>query len=297
MSSTPYLIDGIGDEVTIAFGLLIGFTTIVLAWMSTRVSERHYDQFAPNTNSPAAAHQLISLNPTTINNVELNGGVTNDTLHQSSNTDEPTIQNEEINSGNDDSEHQVASSSRNVEEPNEENLRQRRHAGSSQTRDINNSNVPEQFSIRLKFLDETVRVVQARTSDTVGEFRRQHFPVATAHRYRMIFQGQVLRDEHQTLLQCRIGPNLTSPEDFPVVHCFLSSTESDPRAPRDATSQIQQTVEELNIGHFFLPMLGSMLTLLLYLCVYHTSLFTLPALFGVAGLACFFIVLIVNQFL
>ena len=32
--------------------------------------------------------------------------------------------------------------------------------------------LPDHHYIRLKFLDETVQVVQAKTTDTIGEFRR-----------------------------------------------------------------------------------------------------------------------------
>nr|XP_002127576.1 transmembrane and ubiquitin-like domain-containing protein 1 isoform X3 [Ciona intestinalis]XP_018669418.1 transmembrane and ubiquitin-like domain-containing protein 1 isoform X3 [Ciona intestinalis] len=286
MSSSPNLIDGIGDEVIVAVGLLIGFTTIVLAWMSTRVSERHYDQFSLNTNIlPNETRRVVE--EQTQGTVEP-GVPTNDNSQQLNN--EPSIHTEPAQPD-------VVTSSGGSPATNADHLRQRFPAGASEsTQENDSSTFPNQFSIRLKFLDETVQIVQARTTETVGEFRRRVFPVAVASRYRIIFQGQVLRDDNQTLAQCRLGPNLNSPQDFPVVHCFLSSTENNPNAPRDASSQIQQTVEELNIGHFFLPMLGSILSLLLYLCVYYTSLFTLPAMFGVAGFACFFIVLLVNHF-
>jgi len=45
---------------------------------------------------------------------------------------------------------------------------------------------------------------------------------------------------------------------MPVVHCFLSSEEQQQsnRSAGGAAQEMNQTTDELNIGHFFLPLLG-----------------------------------------
>ena len=42
------LIEGVGNEVTITFSIIVGGIVLILVWMSTRVSERSYNHYFHN---------------------------------------------------------------------------------------------------------------------------------------------------------------------------------------------------------------------------------------------------------
>lgn len=49
-----YFIDGVGDEVTIVFGIFMGIFIIVVAWLSTRVNDTRILEANDNINAVAS---------------------------------------------------------------------------------------------------------------------------------------------------------------------------------------------------------------------------------------------------
>ncbi|VDO22598.1 unnamed protein product [Haemonchus placei] len=73
--------------------------------------------------------------------------------------------------------------------------------------------------IRLKFLDDTQRDARTTMTDTIGKFKSVHFgdAVAAGRVVRLIYQGQLLREDSRTLASYGL-------RDGCVVHCHISNT-------------------------------------------------------------------------
>jgi len=86
------------------------------------------------------------------------------------------------------------------------------------------SNEPGDTRIKLKFLDDTQKMVAAWLSQTVGDFKREHFTPAVHEGkvVRLIYRGQLLRDDGRSLASYGLHDNC-------IVHCHVSTTpyESD----------------------------------------------------------------------
>lgn len=267
------IIDGVGNDVTILITCIVVGISIVFAWRSTHVQqvENQHNHYHSN-----ASHRDSSENAThTPSEAQ---------FPEASTTSTETSSNAE---------------GQDVSPPHSSTATPTNDQDQSTTEpSVSSSEPSEQFSLKLKFLDDTQQLIKCSNRDKISDLRH-NFPSETAHRYRLIFGGQVLRDD-RTLEQYGIRRQLDSDntEIIPVIHCFLSNAPEPARqAPTSASEQVQQNVGELHIGHFFLPLLGSMLTMLWYICIFHTSLFTVPSIFGIVGLTCFYAIVLVNRFL
>ena len=80
------------------------------------------------------------------------------------------------------------------------------------------------MKIKIKYLDDSQREVQARLTDKLGGFKRVHFAgdMSDDRTVRLIFNGHVLNADSQTLEQCGLYDNC-------VVHCLVSA----PRRQRE----------------------------------------------------------------
>ncbi|KAK6017820.1 ubiquitin family protein [Ostertagia ostertagi] len=94
--------------------------------------------------------------------------------------------------------------------------------------------------IRLKFLDDTQRDARTTMTDTIGKFKSVHFgdAVAAGRVVRLIYQGQLLREDSRTLASYGL-------RDGSVVHCHISNT---PYA-RQAPSTSQPVTFSSNVRH------------------------------------------------
>merc|ERR1719238_1402602 len=74
----------------------------------------------------------------------------------------------------------------------------------------------ERVTVRLKFLNDTLKDVEASLVENVGQFKRRNFSqeISSNKNVRLIFNGQVLRDEASTLRSCGLF-------DKCVVHCLI----------------------------------------------------------------------------
>lgn len=70
--------------------------------------------------------------------------------------------------------------------------------------------------IKLKFLNDDIKIVIAQPNEALGEFKKRHFTVElAAQKYvRLVFNGHVLQPETKTLQACGLFDNC-------VVHCLV----------------------------------------------------------------------------
>eukprot|EP00069_Balaena_mysticetus_P014982 bmy_09115T0 len=125
--------------------------------------------------------------------------------------------------------------------------------------------------LRLKFLYDSEQVARAWPHDTIGSLKRTQFPGREQH-VRLIYQGQLLGDDTQTLGSLHLPPNC-------VLHCHVPTREGPPHPPCPPGSEPGPS--GLAVGSLLLPLL---LPLLLWDCqIQYRPFFPLTATLGLAG--------------
>uniref|UniRef100_UPI00398E54A9 transmembrane and ubiquitin-like domain-containing protein 1 n=1 Tax=Pristiophorus japonicus TaxID=55135 RepID=UPI00398E54A9 len=132
--------------------------------------------------------------------------------------------------------------------------------------------------LRLKFLNDTERMVRVRPQDTIGHIKRTHFP-HQEHQVRLIYQGQLLGDDTQTLSSLNIVNNC-------VIHCHISQNAT-PQSPAGSHAA-EHTETTLNIGGLMLPVFFLMLSVLWYYQINYRQFFTAPATISLVGITILF---------
>uniref|UniRef100_A0A8C8S5B1 Transmembrane and ubiquitin-like domain-containing protein 1 n=1 Tax=Pelusios castaneus TaxID=367368 RepID=A0A8C8S5B1_9SAUR len=268
--ATMALIEGVGDEVTILFALLLVLLVLVLAWISTHTSERGEQVFA--ASPPLAAGQLGAESL-------LEDGPSQPSM-QTPVEGQPK---EEVGSS--------ASAMPDGPDNISEGLRQRASPGSPQCPvqspgDVSAS--PEgtdsgptdrTIVLRLKFLNDTERLATVHPEDTIGSLKRAHFP-GQEQQVRLIYQGQLLQDDAQSLAALHLTHNS-------VLHCHISQHGPAPvAAGLGATADPVHTA--LNVGSLMLPLFVLMLAVLWYFQLQYRHVFTATATTCLAGLTLLF---------
>ncbi|XP_038611819.1 transmembrane and ubiquitin-like domain-containing protein 1 [Tachyglossus aculeatus] len=226
------LIEGVGDEVTVLFGLLLSLLVLGLAWISTHTSERG----DPPLRDPGTS---VSPRPEAA---------------------------EAPNSGGE-------------APPGGEDVPLRRRGPGARAEPVPvpaeppaQSARPGPLVLRLKFLNDSERVARAWPHDTVGSLKRTQFP-GQEQQVRLIYQGQLLGDDAQTLGALHLPPNC-------VLHCHVRA--GPPRGPWPPGPEPGPS--GLGIGSLLVPLLLLMLTLLWYCQIQYRPWFRPTATLGLAGL-------------
>lgn len=132
--------------------------------------------------------------------------------------------------------------------------------------------------LRLKFLNDTERTAQVKPEDTIGYIKRTYF-AGQEHQVRLIYQGQLLQDDGQTLASLNLADNC-------VLHCHISqhATRAAPAGARAA----DQVHVALNVGSLMVPLFVLMLSVLWYFQIQYRQFFTAPATASLVGITIFF---------
>lgn len=132
--------------------------------------------------------------------------------------------------------------------------------------------------LRLKFLNDTERMAQVKPEDTIGYIKRTYF-AGQEHQVRLIYQGQLLQDDGQTLASLNLSDNC-------VLHCHISqhATRAAPAGARAA----DQVHVALNVGSLMVPLFVLMLSVLWYFQIQYRQFFTAPATASLVGITIFF---------
>ncbi|KAK2155289.1 hypothetical protein LSH36_243g00045 [Paralvinella palmiformis] len=155
---------------------------------------------------------------------------------------------------------------------------QRRQSSEANRMDTEETLPDGHIRIRLKYLDERQRLVQARPEDTIGQFKRAHFSVELADNFsvRFIFRGQELREECSTLGAYHV-------EDNSVIHCLLSRISQS----EQATTHTQPF--NIDLGFLMFPLFGLILGLLWYWRIMYRSYFSAVSTLSLVGITFLFL--------
>ncbi|XP_075070415.1 LOW QUALITY PROTEIN: transmembrane and ubiquitin-like domain-containing protein 1 [Mixophyes fleayi] len=271
------LIEGVDDEVTLLFAVLLLLIVIVLAWISTHTAERspaHSSSHSGDVQTGSGRNvsqqeqpEILYLVPTTIQ-PDSDGALSNDETGSSilltdrvtppspepaHITGEPALGTDSISGYT-----EPISPSQNSESPS------LRHRGPHTQAEGGSTDDQESITLRLKFLNDTERVVTVRMSDTVLHIKRSQFP-GQESRVRLIYQGHLLRNDSQTVASLQLMDNC-------VLHCHISQHAS---APGQSGAELDQV--PLNIGSLLVPLLGLILFIMWYCQLQYPHLFTATA--------------------
>jgi len=146
----------------------------------------------------------------------------------------------------------------------------------------------DHIRVRIKFLNDTQLLVQARLNELLGEFRRRHFASELANNkiVRLIFNGQLLRSDEQTLQQFGLFDNC-------VVHCQISQGSSSSQA--SSTNANRGT--PLDLANLMMPLFALLLALVWYARLYYRQLFNATSTLALVGITGLFLVSVISMFI
>ncbi|KAL0966711.1 hypothetical protein UPYG_G00299100 [Umbra pygmaea] len=303
------LIEGVGDEVTLLFGVILLLLVLVLAWVSTHTADPPEHLFTVPPASVSVSSAALQLQSST-GQQPVPSDVTADESSgpesPSAPPDSPTLPLGD--EGKAEAERRIAEGGEAGETGGEssllgglgegfdrDGLRHRDGVGGGQTFPTQNPTdsasssrqPPEGGSadaaernmvLRLKFLNDTERTAQVKPEDTIGYIKRTYF-AGQEHQVRLIYQGQLLQDDGQTLASLNLADNC-------VLHCHISqhATRAAPAGARAA----DQVHVALNVGSLMVPLFVLMLSVLWYFQIQYRQFFTAPATASLVGITIFF---------
>ena len=143
----------------------------------------------------------------------------------------------------------------------------------------------ERVTVRLKFLNDTLKDVEASLVENVGQFKRRNFSqeISSNKNVRLIFNGQVLRDESCSLRSCGIF-------DKCVVHCLIHNGPARSPSTNTSTAGVAGPLlnntqhRDLDLSAYFIPILGLALALLWYFAVAYNNYFNFLSTTALIGL-------------
>lgn len=131
--------------------------------------------------------------------------------------------------------------------------------------------------VRLKFLNDTERTAEVKPQDTIGYIKRTYF-AGQEQQVRLIYQGQLLQDDAQTLASLNLVHNC-------VLHCHISQHAG--RGAAGGARPADQVQVALNVGSLMVPLLVLMLSVLWYCQIQYRQFFTAPATASLVGVTIF----------
>lgn len=266
------IIEGVGDEVTILFGCFFLFLVLILAWISTHTVDRSEQLFASvvaAVTHSSVPHEERAQDADSDGELQPDeGGTSHDADREkaSPNNDQvtPAMETGRIES---DLRHRVTLLSHT--EPTVSSSNQ----GPEVSQPPLSNSEERRMVLRLKFLNDTEKLASIKPDDTVGYLKRTYFP-GQEHQVRLIYQGQLLREDSQTMSSLHL-------KDNSVIHCHISQ-HATPQMPA-GTQSAEQVHAALNIGSLMVPLFVLMLAVLWYCQFQYRQLFTATATVSLAG--------------
>ncbi|XP_054625177.1 transmembrane and ubiquitin-like domain-containing protein 1 [Dunckerocampus dactyliophorus] len=177
------LIEGVGDEVTLLFGVLIFLLVLLLAWISTRTAEPLDHPLESSTRSALSQRTPHHDTPST------------SASERSATETQPPVSTKEDKEGGGGRQEAAANDG---------------DVGRSDGGEDSQRNMV----VRLKFLNDTERTALVKPQDTIGYIKRTYF-AGQEQQVRLIYQGQLLQDDTVTLESLHLTHNC-------VLHCHIS---------------------------------------------------------------------------
>ncbi|KAM4598726.1 transmembrane and ubiquitin-like domain-containing protein 2 isoform 1-T3 [Polymixia lowei] len=320
------MLDGMGDEVTAAGGMLLLALALVLAWLSTHVADRG-DHILGTILTVGAHASLIGLGghdgysggppstdapeqqtppPSQENKPEEEepgsergdgegtgeeaAGIRTDLLLN--------IQSKQLRTGRyhpDDEDDEEVDEEEDEEEQEEDDELGKEDKKVPKLTPALCDNAPaatSSISVRLKFVNDTEEVAVLKPQDTVGLLKSKYFS-GREQQIKLIYQGQLLQDPKRTLSSLNITHNS-------VIHCHISQAlhEDSPEegGPAGAgpggrsgvSGGIRAAGLALSTSSLVVPVFVVILAVVWYFRINYRQFFTAPATISLVGVTVFF---------
>lgn len=110
----------------------------------------------------------------------------------------------------------------------------------------------KEMTIKLKYINDDMKMVTGRLSEGIGEFKRRTFSVELAAQklIKLVFNGQVLEPEAKTLKECGLF-------DQCVVHCLVLNRRVPPASDTPNDTNAANTNENMSANTFATPSVGA----------------------------------------
>lgn len=267
------LIEGVGDEVT-DFFIVLGIILVAwFAWCSTNIADQPIIRtvlILQHRTRTSIAELRASQNTNTLNqsrNVEISEEESVDSSNIENNDTEASCPETSITDTNAPALQRIpeATTSEEVlietmdsfnneetialEKSNEENSvddSSKSESNCPNTTECTTENLTtangNEISIKLKFINDDQKVVTGSLKEMLGDFKRRHFQVELDSQklVRLVFKGQVLQPDSQTLERCGLYNHC-------VVHCLVHQ----PRPATTTSSRQHHTLDDSSI--YFSP--------------------------------------------
>ncbi|KAL0993260.1 hypothetical protein UPYG_G00105330 [Umbra pygmaea] len=298
MAVCALTMDGMGEEVTAAGGLLLLIFALVLAWLSTHVADRG-DHILGTILTVGAHASLIGLG----SRENYGGGpASGDTPEQQT---PPTTQENKPEEGEPGSERGDGEGTGegtagvdlllNIQGKKPQIYQDDDEEDEEEEEKLSPVVSGTSITVRLKFLNDTEEVAVLRPQDTVGLLKSKYFS-GRERQIKLIYQGQLLHDPKQTLLSLNISHNS-------VIHCHVSqvlqeaSQEDGAGAAGTgggigASGGIRAAGLALSTSSLVVPVFVVMLAVVWYFRINYRQFFTAPATMSLVGVTVFFSFLI-----
>jgi len=271
------IIAGVGNEVFYFFVLLVLLLVVVVAWYSTYVVE-------PVVQSVI----LVERSP-------VGGGVGSNQIQASSPEEVRQAVTQFLQQQPRDGGEEVEEQAQPVQPPEQQQTAPEQQPPPNEAASVEEGPLPEEerFTVRLKFLNDTQKDVEASLVENIGQFKRRNFSeeISSNKNVRLIFNGQVLRDESSTLRSCGLF-------DKCVVHCLIHTANTQGQgvaggAHGHTHAQAQHAHghthnhaqhRDLDVSAYFIPILGLVLAMLWYFAVAYNMYFNLMSTTALIGL-------------
>jgi len=269
------IIAGVGNEVFYFFVLLMLLLVVAIAWYSTYVVEPVVQSVILVERSPVGGSvgnsQIQASSPE-----EVRQAVTQFLQQQ------PTISSEEAEESTSSSAPHTAPEASGQDHSNSNDNHE----------DIGPMPDEDRVTVRLKFLNDTQKDVEASLVENIGQFKRRNFSeeLSSNKNVRLIFNGQVLRDESSSLRNYGLF-------DKCVVHCLIHTTTHSGQSQGSSSGQSQNSSphshghthnhsqhRDLDVSAYFIPILGLALAILWYFAVAYNMYFNLMSTSALIGL-------------
>lgn len=275
-SSTPgsTFVEGVGDEIIFFLGFSVLLILLAVAWFSTSVGDRNgviraailvieRSRRRPRRSSDrrhavGAGTRLETPAAATVSGGDGDGG--GDSIARMSDAADT----------NPDVDEEISPCAVDDRETVEKELNTAAVEGDTARPSSDDDTVSEeqgQIRVRLKFLNDTLKQVDARLEDQLGHFKRRHFGDELDENkvVRLIFNGQLLHRDQETLLHYGLFDNC-------VVHCHISAsgaaasnsasaTQPSSEGSRLTSPGLPPPMAELDLSRLMLPLFGLILGL------------------------------------
>lgn len=313
------MIEGFGDEVTYAMMVLLAIIVISACWLSTQLRfipfvnvfilesmQDLVDTNAAHREIVVSVEQEIPAEATPPRDDVPQTPEESDNATETANSQAEALKRESEDVLAEGGEGQEDGDKENSEEPSETQM-QNGNANSSGTPDSvepasensrsnltaesvayqETQNMARKVNIKLIYMNNTHRIVQARLSDTIGDFRRLHFEKELSENksVRFIFHGKSLSNDRCTLESCNVKRNS-------VIHCLVTPSLAARRTEEmvsNATVRSADARNRLDISFELIlyPSIIIIFAVLWYLQVAFEQTFLYPCIMSILGVSFF----------